>query len=118
MRKARDILRLKYQSGLSNRQIGAGLHLSHVAVGKFLQRAEQAGVGWPLPAGIEEDQLRQLLYGSQNPPEKAHRALPPMEYIHRELHKPRSKGVTLQLLWEEYRAEHPDGYGYTQFCEY
>jgi transposase len=42
-----------------------------------------------------------------------------MEYIHKELRgERRSKGVTLQLLWEEYRAEHPDGYGYTQFCEY
>jgi transposase len=38
--------------------------------------------------------------------------------VHKELHKPRNKGVTLQLLWEEYRAEHPEGYGYTQFCEY
>jgi len=118
MRKAREILRLKHQAGLSNRQIGAGFHLSHVAVGNFLRRAEEAGIIWPLPEGIDDDQLRQLLYGAQNPPEQARRTLPSMEYVHKQLHKPRSKGVTLQLLWEEYRAEHPEGYGYTQFCEY
>lgn len=26
-------------------------------------------------------------------------------------------GVTRHVLWEEYREEHPDGYGYSQFCE-
>jgi transposase len=38
-----------------------------------------------------------------------------MDYLHQELKR---KGVTRQLLWEEYRSQHPDGYGYTQFCEY
>ena len=44
MRKAREILRLKHELGLTNRQIGASLHLSHVSVGKYLQRAGEAGV--------------------------------------------------------------------------
>lgn len=118
MRKAREILRLKYDVGLSNRQIGASFHISHVAVGKFLGRAAKAGVCWPLPEGIDDDQLRHLLYTSQKPPEQARRALPSMDYLHKELHKPRCKGVTLYILWEEYRRDHPDGYGYTQFCEY
>jgi len=115
MRKAREILRLKHELGLTNRQIGASLHLSHVSVGKYLQRAGSTGLGWPLPAGTDEGQLWELLRAAQRPPEAAGRPLPPMAQVHQELRRP---GVTLQLLWEEYRRESPAGYAYTQFCEY
>ena len=115
MRKAREILRLKYELGLANRQIGASLHMSHVSVGKYLQRAEEGGVKWPLAPETSDGALWELLRAAQRPPEAAGRALPDMAQVHRELHRP---GVTLQLVWEEYRREHPDGYAYTQFCEY
>jgi transposase len=115
MRKTKEVLRLKHELGLSNRQIATSLHLSHVSVANYLQRASQAGLTWPLPDSITEDQLRDLLFASQTPPTAAQRSLPPMEELHRQL---RRKGLTLQLLWEEYRREHPDGYAYTQFCEY
>jgi len=115
MRKAREILRLKHELGLTNRQIGASLHLSHVSVGKYLQRASEAGLGWPLAPEIDDRQLWDLLRAAQRPPEAAERPLPAMAQVHRELRRP---GVTLQLLWEEYRRDHRDGYAYTQFCEY
>ena len=115
MRKAKEILRLKHELGLTNRQIGASLHMSHVSVGKYLQRASEAGLSWPLPAEIDEGQLWDLLRASQRPPEQARHPLPSMAQVHAELRRP---GVTLQLLWEEYRREQPDGYAYTQFCEY
>jgi transposase len=35
--------------------------------------------------------------------------------VHREL---RRKSVTLDLLWQEYKADHPDGYRYSWFCEH
>ena len=44
MRKTREILRLKHELGLSNRQIAASLHLSHVCVANYLERASQAGL--------------------------------------------------------------------------
>ena len=85
----------------------------------YLGRAEAAGLGWPLPAEIDEQELEGLLFSSQKSPQEARRPLPAMEAIHKELRgKRRCKGVTLQLLWEEYRAGYPGGYGYTQFCEY
>ena len=115
MRKAREILRLKYEAGLTNRQIGTSLKLSHVSVGKYLKQAQAAGLGWPLPEAMAEDELAGMLRSSQPPPEKARRYLPDMAQIYQEM---RRKGVTLYLLWEEYLHEHPDGYGYTQFCEY
>lgn len=119
MRKAREILRLKHEVGLGVRQIARSLHISHGTVVNYLGRAETAGIGWPLPAEMDDKELQDLLFSSQRPAQEARRPLPAMEYIHKELRgNRRHKGVTLQLLWEEYRAEHPDGYGYTQFCEY
>ena len=113
MRKAREILRLKHELGLTNRQIGASLHLSHVSVGKYQQRASAAGLSWHLAPEIDEGQLGALLRAAQRPPEAAARPLPSMAQVHQELRRP---GVTRQLLWEEYRREQPDGYAYTQFC--
>jgi len=119
MRKARDILRLKHAVGLGVRQIARSLRISHGTVVNYLQRAEAAGVSWPLSAEINDTELQLLLFSSQQPPEAARRALPDMAQVHKELRgKRRRKGVTLQLLWEEYRQAHPEGYGYTQFCEY
>ena len=114
MRKIKDMLRLK-QAGLTDRQIGRSLHLSHTTVSTYLHRAAEAGVSWPLAEGMEEEQLQTLLGPTSGPSSSPSRPLPEMDYLHQELKR---KGVTLQLLWEEYRAQHPDGYGYTQFCEY
>jgi len=114
MRKAKEILRLKYALGLTNRQIGASLSLSHVSVGKYLRRARVAGVSWPLAPELDDRRLAELLQEAAAPPPPA-RPLPSMAAVHQELRRP---GVTLQLLWEEYRREHPDGYAYTQFCDY
>jgi transposase len=85
----------------------------------YLQRAEAAGIGWPLAPEIDDRSLQQLLFSSQRQPEQARRVLPEMAQVHKELRgKKRQKGITRRLLWEEYRVAHPDGYGYTQFCEY
>jgi len=111
MRKTREILRLKHEVGLSNHQIAASLHLSHVCVGNYLRRARQAGVGWPIPDTLDDEQLAQRLRAAP-PVREPSRYLPPMAEVHRELQR---QGVTLQLVWEEYRRDHPDGYGRSQF---
>jgi transposase len=111
MHKIRDVLRLK-AAGLSKRQIAASVGIGPTAVGECLRRAREAGLPWPLPDDLDEPTLEARLY----PPAvaAADRALPDWPTIHREL---RRKGVTLRLLWEEYRAVHPDGYGYSWFCD-
>jgi transposase len=115
MRKARDILRLKYEAGLSVRQIARSLRVSHGTVVNYLIRARSAGIGWPPAGEVDDKELEALLFSCQRP---ARRPLPAMEAIHKELRGRRCKCVTLRLLWEEYRADEPQGYGYTQFCEY
>ena len=80
-----------------------------------LERARQAGVSWPLPEELDDDRLEQLLYPDTPPAGHPSRPLPDMVWLHREL---RRRHVTLQLLWEEYRSDHPDGYSYTQFTQH
>ena len=115
MRKTTEILRLKHEGGLTNRQIARSCGVSHPTIGNYLERVEKAGLGWPLPDDLDEEQLVQLLYPDGAGSLRSSRPLPDMERVHKEL---RRKHVTLRLLWEEYRVEHPGGYGYTQFCEH
>ena len=97
MRKAREILRLKHECGLSARKIGRSLGISAGTVLKYLGKAGEVGIGWPLPAAFETEELDALLGGSRSA--RREHPYPDMPYIHREV---RRKGVTLQLLWEEY----------------
>jgi transposase len=113
MRKIRDVLRLS-ADGLSNRQIAASLDIGATAAGEALRRARTAGIGWPLPDDLGDDALEAQLYPTSPVATNGLRPLPDWPTIHREL---RRKGVTLQLLWQEHRAMHPGGHGYSQFCE-
>ena len=115
MRKTTEILRLKYAVGLTNRQIARSCGVTHTTVSNYLARVQDAGLVWPLPEELDEERLLGLLFPEVLSGSLSSRPLPDMAYIHTEL---RRKHVTRQLLWEEYRAEHPDGYGYTQFCEH
>ena len=112
MRKIEEILRLKYEVGLTHRAIAKSCQVSCSTVSEYVTHAKAAGVGWPLPEGMTAEQLEALLYPNRG---SSRRKIPQpnWKYIHKEL---RSKGVTLSLLWVEYRQEHPDGYGYSQFC--
>ncbi len=114
MRKIREVLRLKWECELTNRVIARSCSLSHTTVGKYVRRAEAAGLSWPLSADMDEDALNRLLFPSS--PGTSSRTIPSPDWalIHTEL---RRKSVTLQLVWVEYREAHPDGYGYSQFCE-
>jgi len=116
LRKIREILRLKEEAGLSNRAIARANKISNSTVGEYLRRAEAAGLHWPLPEGISDEEVMRKLFPEDAVVEEPERPLPDWEAVHKELKK---KGVTLKLLWEEYRDKHPDcHYQYTQFCEY
>jgi transposase len=112
MRKIREILRLAVGEGLSRRQVGAATGTPYTTVADHLARAARAGLSWPLPDDLDDAQLEARLFAKPAAPTVG-RPLPHWPTVHREL---RRKGVTLQLLWMEHKAEHPDGYQYTQFC--
>jgi transposase len=113
MRKIRDVLRLS-AAGMSKRKIAASLGVSATAAGDCIRRARRVGLGWPLPEGLTEEALECRLYPPPSVAARDRRPQPDWAAVHRELRRP---GVTLQLLWEEHRAAHPDGYGYSRFCE-
>jgi transposase len=113
MRKIREILRLKWDCGLSQRQIAESCAVARPTITEYLQRAEAAGVAWPLPAELDDEALERLLFPVQGSPRAEARPIPQWTEVHQELKR---KGVTLFLLWQEYKAAHPAGYGYTWFC--
>jgi transposase len=115
MRKIREVLRLKYGCGLTNRQIATTQAMGRTTVAEYLHRATVAGLGWPLPEGLSDADLERRLFPPPITMATAQRPQPDVAAIHRELRRP---GVTLFLLWEEYKAGAPDGYQYTQFCEH
>jgi len=113
MRKVSEVLRLSLEQKLSVRQIARSCCVARSTVSEYLGRARAAGLGWPLPEGMDEAQLDAKLFPVRDG-ESAPRPLPDMVYIRNEL---RGQHVTLQLLWEEYRAHMPDGYRYSQYCQ-
>ena len=110
MSRVKEILKLKHEMGMTVREIGNACGCGKSTVSDVLSRADKAGLEWPID--LNERQLLQKLY----PPIEGTKSSvkPDMDYIFREMKK---KEVTLLLLWEEYKAQHPDGIMYTQFCE-
>ncbi len=114
MRQIRDILRLHWFQGLSMRSIAHSLGVSYGSVHEVVRRATAAELRWPLPPELDDAGLERALYtGNQGRPRV--RPEPDWPTVDREL---RRKGVTLQLLWLEYKHGHPDGLQYTQFCQH
>ena len=115
MRKIREVLRLKWGNGMSNRRIAASSGIGRPTVSEYLRRAEEAGLSWPLPDDLDDARLERLLFPPAPDLPAQERGIPDWAHIHGEL---KHKGVTLFLLWQEYRANHPDGYQYSWFCEH
>jgi transposase len=114
MRKIKEVLRLCWGHGLSKRKAAMSCAISRPSVNEYLRRAEEAGLTWPLPADLDDGALERLLFPCAPTLPAAARALPDWSTIHRESKR---KGVTLFLLWQEYRETHPEGYQYSWFCE-
>ncbi len=113
MRKIRDALRL-HAGGLSKRQIAVSLNIGRTSARDYINRANRAGLGWPLPEELSDEDLEALLFPPSVAVSPRLRPSPDWPVLHCDLRRP---GVTLSLLWEEYRAVHPQGFGYSRFCE-
>ena len=113
MRKVREVLRLKYALGMSYRKISEATGVGKTQAAEYVRRAEVAGIGWPVPDGIDDAGLDLRLFPIMG--DSTH-ARPAIDWpkIQNELKR---RGVTLLLLWQEYLADQPTGYSYTRFCE-
>ncbi|MFO1400116.1 MAG: IS21 family transposase [Steroidobacteraceae bacterium] len=111
VRKIREVLRLKAE-GFSDRQVGVAIGSARSTVQECVKRAREAGIAWPLPPELDEAALQERLYRrvvalSRTPQ-------PDFARLHAELAR---RGVTRLLLWEEYKAEQPEGWQYSVFCD-
>ena len=112
MRKLREIIRLRWVSGLSYEKIATSCGISPVSVGNYLARAGAAGLRWPLPEELDDAALEAKLFPVAYR-SRASVAIPDWSYVHDEL---KGKGVTKLLVWQEYKAVNAEGYQYSQFC--
>jgi transposase len=115
MRHVREIVRLRFGSGIAGREIARRLGIAPSTVRETLKRFAAAGLSWPLSEAMIEEELEAQLYGASGTRAGQRRyAEPDWAGIHRELKR---KHVTLSILWDEYIERHPDGYRYSRFCE-
>ena len=118
MRKVKEVLRLRYELGMSYSQIRQSCGVSLGTLNNLLVRAEQAGLtSWDQVRDLGEEALERRLYQRADDGHWLEmRPLPDWAAVDRDLR--RHKHLTLKLIWGEYIQAHPDGYGFTQFCEY
>ena len=114
MRKIREVLRLRHVASMSGRAIARSIGASPATVSDYLRRAQLAGLGdWAQVEALDDVSLERRLFPPVAP-SNAVRPLPDWAEVHQEL---RREGVTLELLWQDYRAAQPEGYQYSCFCQ-
>lgn len=113
MRKVREVLRLTFDSNMSQRMIGEALSISRKAVADYLVRASQANITWPLPPDLDDSTLEELLYPASDKLIAAKKPAPNWFKVNEEL---KAKGATLAELHLEYLVAYPDGMSYSRFC--
>ena len=114
MRKVREVLRLKHALGMSYRAISEATGIGKTAAAEYVHRAAVIGVTWPVPEAMSDAELELGLFPVGGSGSAASRAAIDWPAVQVELKR---RGVTLLLLWQEYRAEHPGGYGYSRYCD-
>ena len=115
MRQVREILKLRLDVGLSTRVIAKRLGIGETTVRDTVKRLHHEGLTWPVPETISDSELERRLYGSSGLTGRPRKqSEPDWSMVARELKR---KHVTLQVLWEEYIARHPDGYRYSRYCQ-
>ena len=118
VRKLKEILRLKFQAQLAHRQIALSLHISPSTVSYYLNRAAQLGIlTWPLSESWDDVSLARAFLNTRAVHNTQHKPTPNWALLHQELKKTGQKGVTLELLWQEYAERHSGShYSYNHFC--
>ncbi len=115
MRRAREILGMKFEAGLAVREIARRTDVPRRTVRTLFARFAARGLTWPIAPEVSEADLEALMFKEAGAKSGSRRrAEPDWSAVHKELKR---KHVTLQILWDEYIERHPDGYRYSRFCE-
>src|SRR5580693_10198232 len=116
MRKIKEVLRLRFGLGLHQDQIARSCSIGQATVHRYLEKAAAAKLSWPLPDDLDDGRLDELLFPSR-PLRTPTQPRPGLDFDARQAQLQTHKHLTLTVLWEEYRETHPDGYGYSRFCD-
>src|SRR5687768_16116987 len=116
MRKIKEILRLHFEQNLGQRQIARSVNVSQSTVHEYLARMNAAGLRWPLGEEWNEARLEQALFPSGRPSARVLQQEQP-DFVHIRQQLDQHRDLTIELLWQEYREQHPDGYCYSRFCK-
>lgn len=114
MRKIREVLRLLWECGLSQRQVAGCCAIGKTTVVECASRARRSGLTWSAASRLSDEELERRLYPAPESIPATQRPSVEWSVVHQELKR---AGVTLQLLWEEYRSCEPRGYRYSRYCE-
>ena len=118
MKQVRNIVKLHSDMGLSIRKIQGATGVAKSTVADYVKRFKELGLSLQQTEALDDDALRLQFFPEIASVVVSTKAMPDMNYIHQELKRRKKTKVTLYLLWEEYRVDNPDGYGYTQFRVY
>src|SRR3984957_12073752 len=114
MRKIKEVLRLRFGLGLHQDQIARSCSIGQTTINRYLEKKAAAKLSWPLPDDLDDGRLDELLFPSR-PLRTPTQPRPGLDFDARQAQLQTHKHLTLQLLWEEYRETHPDGYGYSRY---
>ena len=114
VRKIREMLRLLWECGLSQRQIASCCGIGKTTVVECVARAQRSGLDWSTTTALSDEELERRLYPPAEKVLAEERPALDWAAVHTELKR---KGVTLQLLWQEYQEKEPRGYRYSRYCE-
>jgi transposase len=116
MKKIKEILKLRFITEISLRQISRAVNVPNSTVSDYCKRFKITNYTIDELLKYDEDKIYQILFPEKKPSKKCKdRPVPDVQYIHKEIAK---KGVTYELLWMEYKEQNPNGYGLSQFKEY
>jgi len=118
MKQVRDVLQLHSVMNLSLRRIEGATRVAKSTISDYIKRFKNSGLNIEQINVLDDDALRMQLFPEHSSVVVSRRAMPDMNYLHKEMKLRKKTKVTLHLLWEEYKRDNPDGYEYTQFRLY
>jgi len=115
MKQVRDVLQLYSVMNLSLRRIQGATNVAKSTISDYIKRYNNSGLNIKQINILDDDALKLKLFPESSSGVASKKAMPDMNYLHKEMKLRKKTKITLQLLWEEYKESNPDGYQYTQF---